>query len=169
MSKLLILGAGGYGRTVADVAAQMGLYETIAFLDDGQTGPHILGPCADFDKFPGWHIYPAFGDCAIRWSWVRKLTGEGITVPTLIHPRAYVSPTAKIGPGTVILPGAMVGTGVTVGAGCILNMGSVTDHDCSLGSGCHLAPGAIVKAENHIPDCTKIDSGEVIQNRAFPR
>ena len=169
MSKLLILGAGGYGRTVADVAAQMGLYETIAFLDDGRTDHLILGPCADYTRFPGWHIYPAFGDCAIRCSWIRKLTGEGITVPTIIHPRAYVSPAAKIGPGTVILPGAMVGTGVTVGAGCILNMGSVTDHDCSLGSGCHLAPGAIVKAENHIPDCTKIDSGEVIQNRAFPR
>ena len=43
MKKLLILGAGGYGKTVADVAAQLGIYDRIAFLDDGREGENILG------------------------------------------------------------------------------------------------------------------------------
>ena len=51
MKKLLILGAGGYGKTVADLAAQLGGYSKIAFLDDGQTGGNILGTCQEFEVF----------------------------------------------------------------------------------------------------------------------
>ena len=43
MRKLLILGAGGYGKTVADVAFQLGIYDSVAFLDDGRSGENILG------------------------------------------------------------------------------------------------------------------------------
>ena len=51
MKKLLILGAGGYGRTIADLAAQLNCYEKIAFLDDGRTGENILGKCGEFMTF----------------------------------------------------------------------------------------------------------------------
>ena len=53
MRKLLILGAGGYGRTVADVAQQLGCYDRIAFLDNLQTGENILGKCEDYRQFSG--------------------------------------------------------------------------------------------------------------------
>ena len=43
MKKLLILGAGGYARTVADLVRRLGAYERIAFLDDGESGADILG------------------------------------------------------------------------------------------------------------------------------
>lgn len=170
MRKLLILGAGGYGKTVADVAAQLGEYDSIAFLDDRQTGESILGTCADFSSFcdENTQVYPAFGNNEIRTNWLRTLTQAGIRVPTLVHPRAYVSPTAKLDTGTVVLPMAAVNTGVTVGSGCIINIGALIDHDSILGDGVHLAPGAIVKAENRIPAGIKIDSGEVIENRQYP-
>ena len=41
--RLIILGAGGFGRTVADLAAQSGRYETISFLDDGSNAPDVIG------------------------------------------------------------------------------------------------------------------------------
>lgn len=167
MSRLLLLGAGGYGRTVADIARQLGGYEEIAFLDDGRTGPDILGGCEDYRRFPGWACYPAFGSNEVRSLWRKRLVEAGFLVPTFVHPAAYVSPTAELGSGTVVLPGAMVGTKVSLGAGCIVNMGAIIDHDCTLGDDCHLAPGAVVKAENHLPPMTKVDSGEVIPNRAF--
>ena len=50
MNRLIILGAGGYGKTVADVADQLG-YTRIAFLDDMRTGEKILGICEDFKSF----------------------------------------------------------------------------------------------------------------------
>ena len=170
MKKLLILGAGGYGKTVADVAAQLGYYDKISFLDDGQTGENILGKCDAYAKFVDGEtdVYPAFGYHAYRMKWLELFLEKGYSVPTLIHPRAYVSPTAKIGTGTVVLPMAVVNTGVTVKEGCIINIGAMIDHDSIIEAGCHLAPGAIVKAENRICAGSKIESGIIIQNREYP-
>ena len=169
MKKLLILGAGGYGKTVADVAAQLG-YDEIRFLDDGRAGPDILGKCDEYSKFldSDTEIYPAFGYHAYRMKWLTVFLEKELSVPVLIHPRAYVSPTAKIGVGTVVLPMAVVNTGVTVQEGCIINIGALVDHDCVIEAGCHLAPGAVVKAENRIRAGSKIESDIVIQNREYP-
>ena len=170
MKKLLILGAGGYGKTIADLASQLGCYEKIAFLDDGREGENILGKCKDYSavsrNFD--EVYPAFGNNEFRMRWMNTLLTEGISVPTLVHPRAYVSPTAKLGTGTMVLPMAVVNTGVTVGNGCIINIGTLIDHDTVVEDGVHLAPGAIVKAENRITARIKIDSGEVVENRQYP-
>ena len=170
MKKLLILGAGGYGKTIADVAAQLGCYDRIAFLDDGQSGGCILGSCGEYARFVGEfdEIYPAFGNNRFRMVWISRLLEEGVCIPTLVHPRAYVSPSAKLGIGTMVLPMAVVNTGVTVGNGCIINIGALIDHDSVIEDGVHLAPGAIVKAENRMPSGIKIDSGEVIENRQYP-
>ena len=170
MKKLLILGAGGFGQTVANLAAELGCYGKTAFLDDGRTGGNILGSCAEFAAFADGqtHIYPAFGNNETRLHWLETLAAAGITVPTLVHPRAYVSPTASLGVGTVVLPMAVVNTNVSVGSGCIINIGTLVDHDCVIEDGVHLAPGAIVKAENRIPSGSKIESGVVINNREYP-
>ena len=170
MKKLLILGAGGFGQTVANLAAELGGYGKIAFLDDGRTGGNILGTCGEFSAFADGdtQMYPAFGNNATRLHWLETLTAAGITVPTLVHPRAYVSSTASLGMGTVVLPMAVVNTNVSVGSGCIINIGALVDHDCVVEDGTHLAPGAIVKAENRIPAGSKIESGVVVNNREYP-
>ena len=170
MKKLLILGAGGYGRTIADVAQQLGCYDRIAFLDDSSLKSDVMGKCEDVfqlsDKYTD--VYPAFGNNAGRMQWMERLLEAGICVPTLVHPRAYVSPTAKLGIGVTVLPMAVVNTHVTVENGCIINIGALIDHDSVIGAGTHLAPGATVKAENRIPGMMKIDSGTVIENREYP-
>lgn len=101
MENLIILGAGGYGRTAAETARAMGVFGRVAFLDDGCTGTDILGPCTDYIRFAGefrW-AYPAFGANALRAAWLEKLAAAGYSLPALVHPRAYVSPTADIRPG----------------------------------------------------------------------
>ena len=171
MKKLLILGAGGYGKTVADVASQLGCYDEIAFLDDCKLGePNVLGNCEQYLQFAqeNTEIYPAFGNNVARMAWLEKFVAHGLSVPTLVHPSAYVSPTATLGTGVTVLPKAVVNTGVTVKNGCIINIGALIDHDSVIEEGCHLAPGAIVKAENRIPAGSKIDSGTVIENKQYP-
>lgn len=170
MKKLLILGAGGYGKTILDVALQLNCYDDVSFLDDNAKGSAVLGKCNEYRSFADGNteMYPAFGNNGTRMQWMHRLLEEGIPVPTLVHPRAYVSPTAKLGVGCMVLPMAVVNTGVTVENGCIINIGALVDHDSVIGAGTHLAPGAIVKAENRIPAGVKIDSGEVIENRAYP-
>lgn len=169
--KLLILGAGGYGKTVADVAQQLGCFEWIGFLDDGRAGTDILGKCGEYGAFcdEDTAVYPAFGNNAIRMDWMRRLMAAGVKIPTLVHPAAYVSPRATLGVGTVVLPKAVVNTGVQVGCGCIVNIGALIDHDTVVEDGVHLAPGAIVKAENRIAAGSKIESAQVVENRQYPR
>ena len=170
MKKLLILGAGGYGKTVFDVAQQLGCYEKIAFLDDMKSGSNVLGRCEEYAMFADeqTEVYPAFGNNEIRMNWLERLEEEGIAIPTLIHPRAYVSPTASVGTGSVVLPMAVVNTGVRVGNGCIVNIGVLIDHDTVVEDGVHLSPGAVVKAENRIPEKMKVASDRVIDNREYP-
>lgn len=169
-ARLVILGAGGYGRTVADVAAQSGRFAEIVFLDDHAETPDVVGRCADFAAFQNddTTFYPAFGNNEGRLGWLHRLEESGCKLLTLIHPTAYVSPTVTLGAGTVVLPKAVINTGTVVKKGCIVNCGALVDHGCVLEAGVHVCLGAIVKAENRIPSCKKIEAGEVVQNRTFP-
>ena len=159
MKRLVILGAGGYGRTVADVAEQLG-YSTIV-LDD--TNP--AHPLSSFQSYinSSTTFIPAFGNNAFRMEWVNRIEESGGRLATLIHPTAYVSPTATIHSGTVILPHAIINTDAVVGKGCIINLGTIVDHGCILEEGVHIAPGAIVKGENRIERLNKIEAGEVVE------
>ena len=168
--RLIILGAGGYGRTIADVAAQAGEYTKILFLDDSGAAPDVAGRCAEFARFRDGQtaFYPAFGNNESRLAWLSRLQKAGCVIPTIVHPTAYVSPTAQVEPGAVILPHAAVNTNCVVKSGCIVNCGAIVDHGCVLEEGVHICLGAIVKAENRVPRCMKIEAGEVVKNRAYP-
>lgn len=168
--RLIIFGAGGYGQTVADIARQSGRYTQICFLDDGKTGEGILGKCSDYLRFADekTEMYPAFGNNTVRLQWLDRLAEAGIPVPTLVHTSAYVSPTAQIAEGTVILPKALVNTNCQIERGCIVNCGCIVDHGCVLEEGVHICLGVIVKAENRISACTKVEAGEIVQNRTYP-
>ncbi len=170
MKRLVILGAGGYGQTVADLAGQLGRYDQIVFLDDNSKGERVVGKCEEYRSFvlPDTDLYPAFGNNAFRLEWMDKITKATGNVPTLIHPCAFVSPLANIEYGSVILPKAVVNTGVHVQYGCIVNCGAIVDHGCLLERGVHICLGAIVKAENRIPEGMKVEAGEVIENRKYP-
>ena len=168
--RLIILGAGGYGRTVADVAAQTGVYDEICFLDDNSQAADVIGKCTEYTD----HVekntvfYPAFGNNEGRVSWLKRLSENGCKIATIVHPTAYVSPTVSVTEGNVILPHAVVNTGCVLKAGCIINCGAIVDHGCILEEGVHVCLGAIVKAENRIPRCMKIEAGEIIANRTYP-
>lgn len=164
MKRLVILGAGGYGRTVTDVAEQMGY--TCTFLDDN-ISDHPLSSFIDFVG-DGVEFIPAFGNNEFRLSWCEKITIAGGALATLVHPTAYVSPRASVSAGTVILPHAVINTGVVINRGCIINIGALIDHDCVIEEGVHVCLGAIVKGENRLTRCMKIEAGEVVERGQYP-
>lgn len=159
MEKLLILGAGGYGRTVAEAVS--GRFE-VAFLDDAS--PLAKAPCEKYAQFLNEYAfaYPAFGDNVLRAHWLQRLKAAGFRLPVIRHIQSFVSPSAVLAPGSVVLAMACVGTGSVVEEGAIVNLGAILDHDCVLGACAHLAPGAVVKAGNRVPAQAKIDSGCVL-------
>ena len=157
--KLVILGAGGYGRTVYDLAKQLGY--TITVLDDSDQ-EH---PLASFSRYidDDTEFIPAFGNNEFRLQWINRIEEAGGKLATLIHPSAYVSPKAQVSAGCVILPGAIVNTGSKVDKGCIINLGATVDHDVVIEEGAHLCVRCIVKGANRISRCEKIEAGEIIE------
>lgn len=141
MNRLRIIGAGGHGRVLADIAETAG-YRDIAFLDAGfpelrRSGAwDVIGTPADLDEAD---YALGIGNNQTR---MRLLETFPDTLVTLVHPSAVVSPHAEIGAGSVICAGAVIGPFVRLGAGCIINTGASVDHDCTLDEGVHLSPGA---------------------------
>ena len=159
VKRLVILGSGGYGHTVADVANQLGY--AIIVLDDADS----VHPLSSFQSYidSSTSFIPAFGNNAFRMEWINRIEESGGQLATLIYPTAYVSPTPTIKPGTVILPHAIVNTDVVIDRGCIINLGAIVDHGCILEEGVHICLGAIVKGENRIERLSKIEAGEVVE------
>ncbi|MDD3340221.1 MAG: hypothetical protein PHS82_15355 [Lachnospiraceae bacterium] len=162
--RLVVFGFGGYGKTVADIATQLG-YE-ITFLDD-VIPDHPLSSFTDYISSDTSFI-PAFCNNAFRLEWIEKIQQAGGQLATLIHPNAYISPTASVVEGCVVLPHAIINTDTTIEKGCIINLGAIVDHGCVIEEGCHICLGAIVKGANRIERLTKIEAGEVIEARRWP-
>lgn len=162
MSKsLLIIGAGGHGRVVKEVAEALG-YEKIAFLDDNSV--EAIGKIADSKSFVQEYqaAFVGIGNNKLRNELLQRLEQEGFVIPSLLHPTTYISKTAVIGKGTVVEPKAIVNANSRVGLGCIISVGAIVDHDVVLEACVHVNAGAICKAGSFAYAFTKIDSGEIL-------
>ena len=161
--KLLIIGAGGHGKVVKEIAESLGIYEEIEFVDDNDEV--AIAQIAELGSLREAYAdaIVAIGDNDIRKRVQEELVRLDFNIPVLIHGTAYVSPSATLGRGTVVEPKAVVNTGVVIGEGTIVTMGALVDHDASVGDFCHLNTGAIVKSCACVDSLTKVDSGEVIK------
>ena len=143
---LIIVGAGGHGRVVADAAEALG-YRDISFVDVNWptkklnlTWPVIANDASMW--FAEADVFVAIGLNAARLQLVQDLLAKGAVVPTLVHPQAHVSKHAALGRGTFVAPMASVNVASKLGDAVIVNTGSSVDHDCQLADGVHVSPGA---------------------------
>lgn len=172
MSCLLVVGAGGHGKVVAEAAIASGIWREVAFLDsrfpelrsvldwlvvgdDRDVASHLA-------QYP--EIFVAIGDNRTRVERLRAYLASGFRVPVIVHPRAWVSPTASIGMGAVVVGGAIVNACASLGRGCIVNTGATVDHDCQLADGVHVSPGAHVGGGSTIGERSWIGIGAAIRH-----
>lgn len=157
---LLIIGAGGHGKVVSEIAEDLG-YHT-AFLDDSSAD--AIGTISDMEKFLSRYEYAfvGIGNNHFRGELTKRLEDCGYIVPVLLHPTAYVSRTAVIEKGTVVEPKAIVNANTHIGVSCIVSVGAIVDHDVSIGNCVHVNAGAIVKAGADIEAYRKLEAGEVV-------
>ena len=152
MENLLIIGAGGHGKVVAEAAKLEGKFNKIAFLDDGNLksvlGYPVIGCIEDYKTLKDEYKYAfvAIGNNKVRLNLIKNLVNEGYVVPKIIHPKAAISEHSTIDIGTVILAGAVINVDTKIGKGCILNINSILDHDSSIGDGCHISSGAVIRS-----------------------
>lgn len=157
MSKgaLLIFGASGNGKVVADVAESCG-WTDIRFYDDrvselsnGRYPWPVVGDAEAFfaDSVTAAGVFVAIGGNATRRKFVEPLLRCEAPLTTLVHPAAVVSRYAVLSQGTLVMPGAVVNAGSKLGMAALINTGATVDHDCRLGDFAHVCPGANLAAD----------------------
>ena len=174
MSELIVLwGAGGHARVVADIISLAARYEIAGFIDDigpermGQSfcGAQVLGGQEQLPTLRSAGVsvaLAAIGDCTARLRAATILLHNGFELATLIHPRATVAADVKVLGGTVIAAGAVVNPGTTIGQCVIVNTCASVDHDCRLADSAHVSPGAHLGGNVEIGQGTWIGIGAVI-------
>lgn len=171
MTALLIAGAGGHGRVVADCASEAGCWTEIAFLDDAFSGDvlgwPVVGKLADAPSLLSRYrnIVVAVGDNRRRIELLQEFSRQGFQLPAIVHPTASISKKAVMEKGSVVFAQAAVNIGSRIGSGCIINTGVTVDHDCELGEGVHLSPGVHLAGEVRIGPYSWLGTGTVVINR----
>lgn len=167
--RLLIIGAGGHGRVVADVAEVSGEYSEIAFADDSEPiiAPRfpIYGDCNWAYEHIGEYVFiVAIGNGSVRQRIVQRFKRAGAQFATLVHPSAVISPSAAIGEGSVIMPGVIVNADTRIGNHVILNTSCSVDHDCDIDDYVHISVGARLCGSVCVGESTWIGAGATVVN-----
>lgn len=180
VERVLIWGAGGHGKVVAELARRAG-HAVIGFVDaDPAKLGRVVEPggasvVAVESRFleciaAGAGIAPAYtaialaiGDNAIRRQCLERLRDQPL--PPLVHPSAVVGAGVAIGRGTVILAGAVVNPDARLGDAVIVNTRAVVEHDCTIEDGAHVSPGAVLGGECFVDAGAWIGAGATVLPR----
>lgn len=144
---LKIIGCGGHGRVVADIARAMGEHQ-VSFLDDkpvdAPADPPADGPTLELlPALAGSHRFAVgIGDAAARRRLAEAVCAAGGELAVLVHPGAVVARDVSLGDGTVVMAGAVINTGVRIGRFAVINTGATVDHDNIIEDNVQIAPGA---------------------------
>jgi sugar O-acyltransferase (sialic acid O-acetyltransferase NeuD family) len=144
MKKLLIVGAGGFGREMHAWARQHPDHGRVwtfgAFLDDNPAALAGFGVFAPVRPLTGHRPAPdevflcGLGLPAQKEKLVAPLLAAGATFLTFIHPRALVGERVRLGVGVVLCPGAIVSADVELGDFAMVNLQSTVGHDARIGA-----------------------------------
>lgn len=166
MNRLIIIGAGGHGKVIADAALKNG-YTNICYIDDHATGDvmgfPIIGTSADIE-----HLNDGSTDfiIGIGNNAVRKTIAETYNVNwvSIIHPSAQIAFHTEIGKGTVVMANAVVNVCATVGEHCIINTGAIVEHDNVIENYAHISPNAALGGTVRIGSLTHVGIGATVKN-----
>jgi sugar O-acyltransferase (sialic acid O-acetyltransferase NeuD family) len=156
---MIILGAGGHAKVVLGVALDLGInVQCLTDTDKSKHGKTVSGIKIEggdeiLKKFNPDKVCLAIGlgvgsessqlitQLKRRFDIFTKLSKQGHSFPSLVHPNAWVAKECSIGDGVQLFSGSIVQPGCTIGDLTIMNTKASIDHDSIIGKACHLAPG----------------------------
>lgn len=166
MNRLIIIGAGGHGKAIADNAIKNG-YMNIAFVDDHATGEcmglPIIGKSDDIERYNDGKTDFIIG---VGNNATRQIIAESYDVNwvSLIHPSAQIAINTTIAKGTVIMAGAIVNAAATIGCHAVINTGAIVEHDNVIGDYVHLSPRVTLSGTVKVGERTWIGTGASVIN-----
>lgn len=166
--QVIIVGASGHGKVVADIV-QLAGDQVVGFLDDNPNlsnsfiGLPILGSVDKFKNYTSCKFIIAIGNAAIRKRISEKM--KNVQWYTAIHPSAIVSDIeVSIGEGTTVMANAVINAGTTIGKHCIINSSAIVEHDNQIGDFVHVSVGAKLAGNVHVGNNTWIGIGASVSN-----
>lgn len=163
--KIAIIGAGGHGKVVGEIAL-INQYDTIDFFDDqisyiknfpfGIVGniEFLKKNIKNYDNF-----FVAIGDNTIRCDKISWLKKEKKNIVSLIHPKSTVSQFSYIEAGSCVMANAVINAGTSIKEGVIINTSSSIDHDCSIEDYSHISPNCSLSGNVSVGKFTHLGTG----------
>ncbi|MCS6970452.1 MAG: NeuD/PglB/VioB family sugar acetyltransferase [Planctomycetota bacterium] len=147
MKRVLLLGAGEHALVVAEAATLLGLSVVGAVAPpDAACRLPRLGSDEDLAGAPPWAACPwhiAVGAVALRARLAERWRPQAAW-QTIVHPTAWVSPSAQLARGVFVGPRAVVHAAARIGEHAVINSAAVIEHDVEIGACSHIAPGAVI-------------------------
>jgi UDP-N-acetylbacillosamine N-acetyltransferase len=165
--KLAIIGAGGHGKVVGEIAL-LNDYKKISFFDDRKSNiksfpfriinnlEYLKKNLNEFDDF-----FVAIGDNKTR-SLELKFLKNRVNIINLIHPQSIVSRFSSLGIGNCVMANATINAGAIIKEGVIINTSASIDHDCVIDDYSHISPNSTLSGNVKIGKFTHIGAGTSI-------
>lgn len=164
---MILYGGGDHALGLWEAIQLLGLpFE--GFFDDGEA-PFALPAefhlgAYDPQVYPDVPLLIAITDNTIRRNLALRVRHP--IAPALVHPWAYVSPSARLAPGVVVLPGAVVHSRAEIGAHTIINSGAVVEHFVRIGAFSHLSSRSVAGCRSEIGEICFIATGAIVAPNA---
>lgn len=167
-----IYGSGGSGREARDIADMLGAWEEIVFIDDtveegifkGLKRMPFESFCRTYDK-ENTEVIVALGEPEYRKILYDKVRNEGYSFANLIHPKAWISPSAKIGRGIILKTDVLISCDATVGDNVGIEAFVTVGHDCVVSTHCYIAPGVLMGGGSEIGTKSYIGTNVAIKEK----
>ena len=163
--KIAIIGAGGHGKVVGEIAL-LNKYNIINFFDDRAddikefpftvvgTLNYLKGCLKNYDAF-----FVAIGDNQLRHEKIMWLKNKRVNLVNLLHPNSTISKFSYFGKGICVVANAVVNPGTEIKDGVIINTSASIDHDCEIGSYAHISPNCSISGGVKVGKFTHLGSG----------
>lgn len=167
--KLVIIGASGHGKVIADIALKTG-YEIIGFLDDNASLKEICGfpVLGNIEKINHYkekcEFVIAIGNNSIREKIAKQYD---VNWAILVHPTAIIGMDVQIEKGTVIMANAVINPSSHIGKHCIINTGAIVEHDNFLQDYVHVSPNATLAGTVHLGERVHVGVGACVKNNTI--
>ena len=175
MKRIVILGAGGLAREVADIFMACNQikteYEILGFIDENSSSHGkelnrfpVLGDLSWFDGVDKSQILATtgIGSPTSRHKVVDKALKHGLSFCNVVHPTAVVTPFISYGTGVVITACCVLTNQIIIGDHVFLNLDCTVGHDTTIDAFCNINPGVHISGNVHLETGCEIGTGAAI-------
>lgn len=157
MERLIVIGAGGYAKSVLDSIDYYN-YQVKGFMDEfsyeeEHLGYPILWHSLDEIQSPEKYFYfIAIGNNELRKKWFDKLIKRKLRLINVVDKSAIISPEAHIGTGCFFGKMSVVNSKASIGDDCIINTKSLVEHGCTVGKHVNISTNAVINGDVMVGD-----------------